>query len=178
MVLPQSLRFVFIQHITQQIVVLLVKQYFQIKITNNLQCVYYNTSGMEHSGLETSYRYSGVHMVMPLTRRNILECSRTVLLKLSDVVDLFFFQCSLTIVFLFSGKYPCTSRRWYVYHHWYTYHTLRSTVLEYSRVLYNVCMTGKLTRCVTFQTQRREDDNLKEIVLTVACQSSQVEIPN
>ena len=45
-------------------VLLFIKQYYQIKMTNNLQRVYYNTRGMEHSGLLMSSRYSDVHTVM------------------------------------------------------------------------------------------------------------------
>ena len=37
---------------------------------------------------------------------------------------------SLTIVSLFSGKYPHTGRWWYMYRHRYAYHTLSSTALE------------------------------------------------
>ena len=40
-------------HITYYLAngILFIEQYFQIKITNNLQRVQYNTRGMEHSGL-------------------------------------------------------------------------------------------------------------------------------
>ena len=40
--------------------ILYIKQYFQIKITNNFQCVEYNTRIMEHSCLKMSYMYIGV----------------------------------------------------------------------------------------------------------------------
>ena len=55
------------------IVILFIKQYFQIKITNNLQRVQYNTIGMEHSALQMSYMYIGVHVMISLMPRNVLE---------------------------------------------------------------------------------------------------------
>ena len=54
--------------------ILFIKQYFQIKM-NNLQRVQYNTIGMEHSGMQMSYMYIGIHVVTSLTPgmfRNIL----------------------------------------------------------------------------------------------------------
>ena len=37
----------------------------------------------------------------------------------------------LLLFFLFSGKYPCTGKRWYTYCNSYAYHTLNSTVLDH-----------------------------------------------
>ena len=50
-----SLSFVYILPSESPNGILFIKRYFQIKITNNLQCVQYNTRIMEHSGLYMSY---------------------------------------------------------------------------------------------------------------------------
>ena len=46
-----SFTFVYILPTESPNAILFIKQYFQIKRTNNLQHVGYNTRGMEHSGL-------------------------------------------------------------------------------------------------------------------------------
>ena len=55
-----------------------------------------------------------------------------------------FFQCAkypgslpwhrVLLLFLFSGKYPRTGRRWYAYRHRYAYHSLSSTALRESNL--------------------------------------------
>ena len=101
-----------------------------------------------HQGVVIMSSHQHNHQHTLHTPRNHQHTSlRPVLLKLADVADRQFFlnvpgtgkrskPRSLNIVSLFSGKYPRTGRRWYVYRHRYAYHTLSITALDH---ILNIC---------------------------------------